>query len=107
MKSLIQYYKYTPGQDSNLGFWCLGCKHVHVIPFINAPASMPGLWAYDGNRESPTITPSLRVMTLDGKESACHVVVTAGVLNYQADCKHALAGKSVPMVPFPYPQDDT
>jgi hypothetical protein len=99
MKAIIHYLK-SSDERSWLGFWCPGCKRAHVIPFINAPPpapSVPVLWCYDGNPMSPTITPSLRVMTLDGKESACHVVVTSGVLNFQADCKHALAGKSVPM----------
>jgi hypothetical protein len=36
-------------------------------------------------------------MFTDGKESDCHVVITSGILNYQTDCRHALAGKSVPM----------
>lgn len=99
--ALIHYYDHIDGQDSQLGFWCPGCKHVHVIPFINAPKPAPGLWSYDGKSDAPTIAPSLRVMTLDGKESACHVVVTGGILNYCADSKHELAGKSVPMVPYP------
>lgn len=97
MKGLIRYLKSNDGK-SWLGFWCPGCKRAHAIPFINAPPpAPPGLWTFDGRPELPTITPSLRVLTLDGKESSCHVVVTAGILNYQADCKHSLAGKSVQM----------
>ena len=45
-------------------------------------------------------------MTLDGKESDCHVVVTAGILNYQTDCKHPFAGQSIPMEPWQHPPDE-
>jgi hypothetical protein len=107
MKALIHYLKKQdePGH-SWLGFWCPGCKHAHTIPFINAPPpapTTPCLWCFDGNVMCPTISPSLRVMTLDGKESDCHVVITKGILNYQADCKHELAGKSVPMEQWEFP----
>jgi len=96
---LVHYLQSTDGK-SWLSFWCPGCKHPHAIPFINAPQGAPGLWAYDGKKECPTITPSLRVMAGSSEESQCHVVVTSGILNYCSDCKHSLAGKSVPMVDF-------
>src|SRR5689334_4923701 len=96
---LVHYPQYSEG--NYVSFWCPGCECAHTIPFINAPPpapTTPVLWCYDGNHHSPTISPSLRVMGRDGKSTACHVVITAGVLNYCADSAHALAGKSVPMV---------
>jgi len=102
MKPIIHYLDSKDGH-SWLSFWCPGCKRPHAIPFVNAPVSPPHpspLWAYDGNPVQPTITPSLRIMTENEGQSQCHVMVTKGVLNYCADCKHSLAGKSVPMEPF-------
>lgn len=102
MKPVI-YYPNDSNGPSYLCFRCLGCKNSHCIPFINAPPPPPTttiLWCYDGDLEFPTISPSLRVFDIDGKTSACHVVITKGILNYQTDCKHGLAGKSVPMEPW-------
>jgi hypothetical protein len=95
---LVHYPQYPSG--SWVSFWCPGCQNVHTVPFINAPPpAPPKVWAYDGNKYAPTIDPSLRIIDFDGS-SKCHVVITAGVLNYQTDCKHELAGKAVPMVPW-------
>jgi hypothetical protein len=61
-------------------------------------------WTFDGNFESPTITPSLLISTTDKdrkEHTLCHVVVTAGMLNFCADSAHELAGKVVPMEDFP------
>lgn len=101
--ALVRYPQSGDGH-SWLSFWCPGCNSPHAIRFINAPPPPPKepvIWCYDGNPITPTIAPSLRVFAIDGKESACHVVITNGILNYQADCKHALAGKSVAMQHFP------
>lgn len=84
----------------NVAFHCPGCKNAHAVPYVNVrphPQGKP-IWFFDENYESPTIEPSLLVFGIDGKTHECHVVITAGVLNYQPDCTHALAGKSVPMV---------
>lgn len=80
-------------------FRCPGCKNNHAVPYTlqRPPPSTPVLWFWDENTEQPTIEPSLRIMTADGKGADCHVVITKGVLNYCSDCKHPLAGKSVPM----------
>jgi hypothetical protein len=96
---VIHYPQYPHG--SWLAFWCPGCESVHTIPFINAPPPAPaGLWAYDGDQYAPTVSPSLRRISADGLGSDCHVVITKGLLNYQTDCKHKLAGQAVPMVPW-------
>lgn len=92
---LIHFPAQIEGQPSHLCFWCPGCNQAHCVPFVNAPQPYPDKWAYDGNQFEPTLSPSIRTVN-------CHVVVTKGVLNYQSDCKHSLAGKSVPMEPWDY-----
>ena len=81
----------------NVVFFCNGCGHEHAIPYTNVRPHVPGRWFFDENFESPTIEPSLLVFGWDGKTHECHVVITNGVLNYQSDCAHSLAGQSVPM----------
>jgi hypothetical protein len=78
-------------------FWCPGCKGNHVVPYVNKRPHPKdrAIWFFDENIESPTIEPSLRV-TLDDK-TACHVVVTAGILNYEGDSAHELRGQRIPM----------
>jgi len=91
--------------------WCPGCEEMHQLP---------DSWAFDGNLENPTFTPSFKhsgVQTVksggkwtgefvrDANGSTvpfvCHYVLTAGVLNFCADSTHGLAGKSVPLPKLP------
>jgi len=91
--------------------WCPACEETH---------SLPDGWNFDGNLESPTFTPSfkhecLKRVFVKGKWTGewvrdasgstvpvvCHYVLTSGVLNFQADCTHAFAGKSVPLPKLP------
>jgi hypothetical protein len=91
--------------------WCPGCEEMH---------SLPDNWAFDGNLEKPTFTPSfkhsgVKKTVVDGKWTGgwerdnndntipfvCHYVLTAGVLNFCGDSTHMLAGKSVPLPKLP------
>ncbi len=88
--------------------WCPGCEQMHVLPESG--------WAFDGNLESPSFTPSFRhtgvlrifqdgewtgewKQDLDGSPIAfvCHYILTAGVLHFCGDCTHALAGTPTPL----------
>lgn len=73
-------------------FWCPGCGEPHR--FSDG-------WAFSGTPESPTFQPSLAVLGFnpDGSRgpNRCHLFVTAGRIQYQQDCVHLLAGKTVPM----------
>lgn len=74
------------------GFWCPACQNVHAF---NVAVFQP-LWSFDGNMESPTFGPSLRM--IGGNN--CHLFVQQGMISYCPDSGHALAGKIVPMVDF-------
>jgi len=73
--------------------WCEPCGELHPLP-IDAG------WTFNGDYERPTMTPSFLQHGADPGQR-CHYILTAGVLNYRADCSHALAGQSVPLFDLP------
>lgn len=54
-------------------------------------------WGFNGDLESPTLTPSLRVRYGEELDYQCHFFVRNGQIQYCGDSTHALAGKTVPM----------
>jgi hypothetical protein len=96
--------------------WCPACEEAHPLP---------DRWTFNGNLDAPTFSPSFRhtgkqIEKINGKwtgewvrdaagkplDWCCHYILTNGVLNFCGDCTHAMAGKSVPMVPWPEGGDD-
>lgn len=93
--------------------WCPGCEQMHPLP---------DSWTFNGDVNKPTFTPSFkqsgykRIMTEDGHWTGqwgwsdeldgpvpfiCHYILTAGILNFCADCSHKLAGQKVPLPELP------
>lgn len=72
------------------GFYCPACRELH---HFNVAVFQP-IWSFDGNLESPTFGPSLRIIGGNG----CHLFVLGGQIQYCPDSRHELAGKTVPMV---------
>lgn len=92
--------------------WCPGCRQAHTI-FDS--------WKFDGNLERPTFNPSVKItgkkIVVDENDrwaggwvrdaagepvdDCCHYFLHAGVLKFQGDSKHALAGKNVPLPDLP------
>lgn len=71
--------------------WCPGCKQMHRIN-VNEPNSHSGaIWTWDANAESPTFSPSINIV------GYCHYFIKAGNIEFLSDCKHELAGKTVPI----------
>lgn len=86
------------GSFEEPGMWCPGCKEMHVLPWKR------GNWAFNGNTEKPTFTPSFRITWRDEDgvaKQCCHFVLTDGVLHFCSDCTHELVGKSVPLPKLP------
>lgn len=77
------------GQDAAYMFYCPACKFYHVYEVPR--------WQKSGTDEQPTFTPSLSVKFGTNFENHCHLFVTAGVIEYQGDCTHSMAGKKVPL----------
>lgn len=87
-------------QGGDLVHWCPGCDRVHILPWQR------GGWEFNGDREKPTFTPSFKHQWPEWEgqkkvERVCHYIISAGVLNFCADSKHALAGQAMPMQPLP------
>ncbi len=91
---------------SNFFFYCPGCKAGHHY------VTGQGRWTFNGNLESPTFTPSLRLYTHAilpnedwpngrAEETVCHLFVRNGQIEFCGDCNHDLKGKTVPMLDFP------
>lgn len=80
--------------DDIVLFWCPACDEAHPF-FINKPSPLGKLWRWDGNVESPTFQPSVRV------GEVCHFNVTNGMIVFHADSKHLLAGQTVSIPDFP------
>ncbi len=76
-----------------IGFYCPGCGSMHVVPINGSKA-----WGYNGNPDSPTLTPSVKVTSQDG---VCHFFLTDGRLNYCGDSTHALPNQSARLPTLP------
>lgn len=94
--------------DNGFMHWCPACEEMHPLP---------DGWKFDGDLEKPTFRPSFAhsgVVIKNGEWTGdwvyangkpvpwrCHYILTAGILNFQNDCTHALAGKAVPLPDLP------
>jgi hypothetical protein len=100
-------------EGGQVGFWCQGCNHVHVIPISSGVND----WQFNGDYDKPTFNPSVLVryrhpkghtnenpapLGYEGEyvEDICHSFVRDGQIQFLADCKHALAGQTVALKPF-------
>jgi hypothetical protein len=85
-----------------LGFWCAGCDECHII-YVASPTGP--VWEWDGNVEAPTCSPSIKV-TAHHLNSVCHFFIRAGNFEFCGDSTHELAGKTVPMIDWPYAEGE-
>jgi hypothetical protein len=87
------------GVHYGYGFWCPGCKDVHVI----TTQPYPGGWTFNGNEESPAFGPSIHVHQVKREDGtvfspACHSFVENGRIRYLGDCGHELANRVVDLL---------
>lgn len=97
--------------------WCPACHQSHLInvevptsPFPEFNIAGGQRWSFDGNENSPTFTPSVKVQsggwkTREGKEvpliTRCHYNITKGQIIYHGDCAHTLKGQTVALPDYP------
>lgn len=82
----------------SLSFWCPGCRGAHMIKIIGGPP----IWAWDGNIEAPTISPSIKVTHYGrDREWICHSFVRNGQIQFLGDCDHDLKNQTVPIPDWP------
>lgn len=93
-------------------FWCPGCETHHSFRTRRAKEEtrknrdtgkqekVP-VWTFNGNLDKPSFTPSLLIhgyRNKKGQETGrCHLFLTDGIIKYQGDCSHKLAGKEFPL----------
>lgn len=95
MGALAPVLKQYPGGYAS--FWCPGCDEPH-----NVRVGGDGAWGYNGNDQSPTLTPSVLVTGGRSREfMRCHSFVKDGQIQFLSDCSHALAGQTVPIPRWP------
>ena len=58
------------------------------------------MWAWNGDMERPTFTPSLLV-NKNHPEVTCHLFLTDGMIQYCGDSHHALKGQTIPLPELP------
>ena len=85
-------------------FYCPGCGFHHAF-YTKAIRSRDWngheietpTWNFNGNLNFPTFGPSLitRFGLPGGKTHICHLYLRDGKIEYQPDCTHELAGKTL------------
>lgn len=88
-----------------LMFVCPGCvaggpegyDGVHMLAVnVSEDIGKPS-WNWNGNLESPTLSPSI----LSDGYSKCHSYLTEGVFDFLTDSEHPLSGQKVPIPDLP------
>ena len=77
---------------------CAAMPHggsIHIFSLKMATGT-PG-WAFNGNMERPTFSPSMLARSRDGEgnDHVCHSFLRDGRWEYLSDCGHAMAGQTV------------
>lgn len=93
---------------TGVAFWCQGCEHAHHVELVGEKR-----WTFSNDPIQPTIIPSYRafIPTYDdagklvSERTICHLFVTSGVIIFLNDCAHALKGQTLPLQPFPSPEE--
>jgi hypothetical protein len=78
------------GKASGHMVFCPGCRHGHVFD---------ERWHFNGNMEKPTFNGSM-LANRDDPKTRCHSYVKDGMIQFLADCGHALKGQTVPLEDF-------
>lgn len=86
MPRLVPVYHHATRDLYGRRFDCPGCNRPHVV----------GLgWMFNGDRDRPTLQPSVLVTRGGDPAYRCHSYVTDGRIRFLDDCSHALAGQEV------------
>lgn len=99
---------YPENEKGNVAIFCPGCKTHHVIATV-VPQSNGAKWAFNGNMDKPTFTPSLLVRTgkyvpghadfddegIESLNVICHSFITDGRIQFLGDCTHELKNQTV------------
>lgn len=87
-----------------LFYWCEACDSCHAVRIDDGPKVPHPKWTWNGDREKPTLNPSILEYTTDDRgqrETLCHHFLRSGVIEYCGDNPHRLNGQRVPLIPIP------
>jgi hypothetical protein len=87
---LIEEIRNNDGSHNGWAFYCPGCNWPHILD---------NRWSFNGDLEHPTFEPSLGI-AMNEPDRKCHLYLRNGQIEYQHDCHHAFAGKTIPMEEF-------
>jgi hypothetical protein len=101
-------FPYGSPEGLTLAHWCPACGCPHVFN-VESAREDGAVWAWDGNVNSPTVSPRLRFgcgETIDEgvrvrEAVSCEYVLSAGVISYSPDSTHEMAGREVPLPDWP------
>lgn len=83
--------------DGRVLFHCPGCGWPHAVNVaVNEEFPRRPIWDWNGSDELPTFSPSIKV-TGGELQGICHSFVKDGMIQFLSDCKHSLAGQTVPI----------
>lgn len=106
MRVLFNYPHRNGPEPYVLSFYCPGCKQEHPYHVANPHrGASETVWTWNGSMEAPTFSPSLLVYPSPG-QPRCHCFVRDGRIEFCGDSDHALAGQTVPMVPWDESKND-
>ena len=93
-----------PNKIVGYRFFCPGCKELHHYSIVGATHPV---WDFDGNLESPTFSPSLRITGgFADDPDICHLTLTSGLFHFYPDSTHELSGKQdIPLEEYPMSPD--
>ena len=103
MTLLAKYYDGDPQRLVLLGAFCPACKSEHGFRIDAGSFPAQDVWEFDGNYEQPTFkgsmlsNPDQRVVN----RPLCHSYLKNGEWRFLEDSTHDLAGRTVPMIPYP------
>ena len=104
MKAVIKQIEEQGLTYTALMFVCPGCLDIypgstglHMLP-VNSADKTPS-WEFDGNLETPTLSPS--ILTRYGEGRQCHSFLRNGKFQFLDDCSHSLAGQVVDIPDLP------
>ena len=97
MSKILEFDKEEMGKsgDKNspdLLFFCPGCKIGHGV-WLSRRSQNGSIWTYNGDKDKPTIHPSVLVRLDENK--ICHSFVKEGKIQFLSDCTHSLANQTV------------
>jgi hypothetical protein len=85
----FKFFNDAAGHLAGYTFMCPGCNEIHQINTR---------WIFNGDLNSPTVSPSILVTWDQGIERTymrCHSFIRDGRIQFLDDCTHDLKGKTV------------